>query len=461
MNFFKGNKQEKIKKQKEIAKIILHWVAFLYSFVTLTMGIAGGSVVGIILSLLLCVATLPIKKIREIWHKLPKYKAWKKAAIVFLVFIVTVSVTAASLPAEVETETKDDFSVSETVSDDTSYEEKAEENVSSEKTSKEDKPSEKKPSSVTSSTTASKPTSVGAGHANPVTNSGIPAYSGSAYVTVNNNIPNFSSSELKTTGYENYSNLDGLGRTQVAIACVGKDTMPGENEKRGSISSIKPTGWKQATYDNISGKYLYNRCHLIGWQLSAENANKNNLITGTKYLNIEGMLPFENMVADYIKETENHVAYRVTPIYEGNNLLASGVQIEAYSVEDNGAGICFNVYCYNVQPGITINYTDGSSSGPSSSASTSQNTSSVSQPTVESTTQPTVESTPAAEPAPEPTPTPTPDPQPSENNSQIVYKSEIGSKYHSKSVCGRMKNGTPITKSEAIALGLEPCKNCY
>lgn len=200
------------------------------------------------------------------------------------------------------------------------------------------------------------------GEQNSVNILNIPAYSGKAYVVINDNIPRFSSTELKTTGYETYSNLDNLGRTQTAIACVGKDTMPKEDEERGSISSIKPTGWKQATYDNISGKYLYNRCHLIGWQLSAENANKKNLITGTKYLNINGMLPFENIVADYIKETGNHVAYRITPMYQGNNLLASGVQMEAFSVEDNGAGICFNVYCYNVQPGILINYVDGSSS---------------------------------------------------------------------------------------------------
>ena len=194
-----------------------------------------------------------------------------------------------------------------------------------------------------------------------VTPSSIPAYSGKAYVVINNNQPSFNESELKTTGYETYSGLDSLGRCGMAIASVGKDTMPKENEERGSISSIKPSGWQQATYDNISGKYLYNRCHLIGWQLSAENANRGNLITGTKYLNVEGMLPFENMVADYIKETGNHVAYRIVPIYEGNNLLASGVQMEAYSIEDEGEGICFNVYCYNVQPGITIDYATGKS----------------------------------------------------------------------------------------------------
>ena len=191
---------------------------------------------------------------------------------------------------------------------------------------------------------------VGTGKAEPINLSNIPSYSGKAYIIIKNNIPNFSATELKTNGYEFYSNLDSLGRTRTAIASVGKDTMPKQNEDRGSISSIKPTGWKQAKYDFINGGWLYNRCHLIGWQLSAENTNKSNLITGTKYLNINGMLPFENMVADYIKET-------------GNNLLASGGQMEAYSVEDNGAGICFNVYCYNVQPNVIIDYATGESSG--------------------------------------------------------------------------------------------------
>ena len=194
-----------------------------------------------------------------------------------------------------------------------------------------------------------------------VTTSKIPAFSGKAFVVINGNVPSFSKDELKAVGYESYAALDNLGRTRTALASVGKDTMPKPDEERGSISSIKPSGWKQAKYSSVSGGWLYNRCHLIGWQLSAENANKGNLITGTKYLNIEGMLPFENMVADYIKETGNHVAYRITPIYEGDNLLASGVQMEAYSVEDDGEGICFNVYCYNVQPGININYATGES----------------------------------------------------------------------------------------------------
>lgn len=187
----------------------------------------------------------------------------------------------------------------------------------------------------------------------------IPEYSGEAYVTIANNIPNFTDSELKTKSFETYSDLDSLGRCGIAYANIGQDLMP--TEDRGSIGQVKPSGWHTVKYDCVDGKYLYNRCHLIGFQLTAENANTKNLITGTRYLNVEGMLPFENMVADYIKETGNHVLYRVTPIYEEDNLVVSGVQMEAKSVEDNGEGILFNVYCYNVQPGITIDYATGES----------------------------------------------------------------------------------------------------
>lgn len=187
----------------------------------------------------------------------------------------------------------------------------------------------------------------------------IPDYSGSPYSTVNDNQPYFSDGDLTTVSFESYSQLDGLGRCSTAYACVSADTMP--TEKRGSIGQIKPSGWHTVKYDCVDGKYLYNRCHLIGYQLTAENANEQNLITGTRYLNVDGMLPFENMVADYIKETGNHVLYRVTPVFEGNNLVASGVLMEAESVEDNGEGICFNVYCYNVQPGVSIDYATGDS----------------------------------------------------------------------------------------------------
>lgn len=187
----------------------------------------------------------------------------------------------------------------------------------------------------------------------------VPAYSGEPYTAVNNNEPYFTSDNLTTEAFENYSELDALGRCGVAYANVCLESMP--TEKRGSISEVKPTGWHSVKYDNVDGKSLYNRCHLIGYQLTAENANQQNLITGTRYLNVDGMLPFENMVADYVKETDNHVLYRVTPIFTGDNLVADGVLMEGYSVEDEGDGICFCVYAYNVQPGITIDYATGDS----------------------------------------------------------------------------------------------------
>lgn len=189
----------------------------------------------------------------------------------------------------------------------------------------------------------------------------VPEYTGEPYVAVHDNVPYFTAEELKAAqeSFESYSELDNLGRCGVAYASVSTETMP--TEKRGDISSVKPTGWHSVRYDNVDGKSLYNRCHLIGYQLTAENANKQNLITGTRYLNVDGMLPFENMVADYVKETKNHVLYRVTPIFEGDNLVASGVLMEAESVEDEGEGVLFCVYAYDVQPGIQIDYATGES----------------------------------------------------------------------------------------------------
>lgn len=190
--------------------------------------------------------------------------------------------------------------------------------------------------------------------------SSVSVYSGDAYVAVNNNTPFFRESEITAVSFEEFGELDVLNRCGMVWASVGQDLMP--TEERGSIGSVKPTGWQTVRYDGlVDGNYLYNRCHLIGFQLTGENANERNLITGTRYLNIEGMLPFENMVADYVKETGNHVMYRVTPVFEGDNLLVSGVLLEGYSVEDAGAGICFCVFAYNVQPGIEIDYATGDS----------------------------------------------------------------------------------------------------
>jgi len=273
---------------------------------------------------------------------------------------------------------------------------------------------------------------VGNGTAEPVKLSDIPAYSGKAYVIVNNNLPNFTADDLTTAAYESYSDLDSFGRCGVAIASCGKEIMPAKGEERGSISSIKPSGWVQAKYEGVSGGYLWNRCHLIGWQLSAENANKKNLITGTRYMNVEGMLVFENMVADYILETGNHVAYRITPIYKGNNLVCSGVQMEGYSIEDKGDGILFNVYCYNVQPGITINYATGESSG--------QQTEEPSNPSSKVQSQEA----------------------PNDNYTAVmVWIPRTGKKYHSNPNCSNMKNPSQVDIAVAKNRGYGPCSKCY
>lgn len=198
----------------------------------------------------------------------------------------------------------------------------------------------------------------------------LPAYAGSPYVELNGNHPSFTQEEYTTTSFETYSELDSLGRCGPAFACIGQDLMP--TEERESISEVHPTGWVQAEYQSVDGGSLYNRCHLIGFQLTGENANEKNLITGTRYMNVEGMLPFENLVADYIQETGNHVLYRVVPLFQGDNLVASGVTMEALSMEDNGEGVCFSVYVYNVQPGIEIDYATGESWEASQSAASSE-----------------------------------------------------------------------------------------
>ena len=191
----------------------------------------------------------------------------------------------------------------------------------------------------------------------------VPEYTGSASVAINNNVPFFNADE-KTAGtlsFETYSDLDDLRRCGIAYACIGKDIMP--TEERGQIGMVKPTGWHTVKYDCVDGKYLYNRCHLIAYCLAGENANEKNLITGTRYLNIEGMLPYETLTAKYMDNNpDNHVLYRVTPVFIGSELVARGVLMEGYSVEDNGAGVKFCVFCYNVQPDVEINYANGKSS---------------------------------------------------------------------------------------------------
>lgn len=259
----------------------------------------------------------------------------------------------------------------------------------------------------------------------------IPAYDGKAYVAVNNNEPFFTDSDMTTTAFENYSDLDSLGRCGVAYANICRDIMP--TEERGKIGMIKPSGWHTVKYDVIKDRYLYNRCHLIGYQLAGENANPKNLITGTRYLNVEGMLPFENLVADYVNNTGNHVLYRVTPMFSGSNLVANGVLIEAKSVEDNGGGILFNVYCYNVQPGVGINYENGDSwlDGTTGSASSGSDTSATENSDADSS-----------------------------NSETMVHITATGKKYHRAGCRTLKKSDTEVTLDEAKSMGLSPCGIC-
>lgn len=259
----------------------------------------------------------------------------------------------------------------------------------------------------------------------------IPAYDGKAYVAVNNNEPFFTDSDMTTTAFENYSDLDSLGRCGVAYANICKDIMP--TEERGKIGMIKPSGWHTVKYDVIKDRYLYNRCHLIGYQLAGENANPKNLITGTRYLNVEGMLPFENLVADYVNNTGNHVLYRVTPMFSGSNLVANGVLIEAKSVEDNGGGILFNVYCYNVQPGVGINYENGDSwlDGTTGSTSSGSDSSAAENSVADSS-----------------------------NSETMVHITATGKKYHRAGCRTLKKSDTEVTLDEAKSMGLSPCGIC-
>lgn len=285
----------------------------------------------------------------------------------------------------------------------------------------------------------------------------VPAYSGEPYTAVNNNEPYFTSDDLTTEAFENYSELDALGRCGVAYANVCLETMP--TEKRGSISEVKPTGWHSVKYDNVDGKSLYNRCHLIGYQLTAENANQQNLITGTRYLNVDGMLPFENMVADYVKETDNHVLYRVTSIFTGDNLVADGVLMEGYSVEDEGDGICFCVYAYNVQPGITIDYATGDSwlsSEKGNSDSSSGGNSAVSQSAADKsgTQQAAVQTESVKETS-----------APVSTGTEYILNTNT-KKFHYPSCSGvkqmKASNKKEYTGSrdDLIAQGYDPCKKC-
>lgn len=280
----------------------------------------------------------------------------------------------------------------------------------------------------------------------------IPAYSGTPYTEVNGNQPYFTEEELTTQSFETYSELDSLGRCGVAYANVGQDLMP--TEPRGEIGAVKPTGWHLVKYDNVDGKYLYNRCHLIAYMLAAENANPQNLITGTRYLNVQGMLPFETKVCDYVKNTGNHVLYRVTPIFDGDNLLADGVLMEAYSVEDAGEGISFCVFAYNVQPGIGIDYATGDNWAEGSG-------------TYQSTAAPAAVETPAPQPETDTAVQITPESSVSQESRETTYVLNTNTKKFHYPTCSSVddmkeKNKQIYTGSrdEVINMGYVPCKRC-
>lgn len=292
----------------------------------------------------------------------------------------------------------------------------------------------------------------------PFSLSSIPAFTDQAYIAVNNNEPYFTDADkARTDAFETYSSLDSLGRCGVAYANICHEIMP--TEARGEIGSVKPSGWQTAKYDFVDGKYLYNRCHLIGFQLAGENANNKNLITGTRYLNIEGMLPFENMVDDYVDETNNHVIYRVTPVFDGNNLVASGVLIEGWSVEDQGDGICFCVYAYNNQPGVEINYATGdnwtSGAAPSGTTASGGGTST---PVVGTTTN--ADSATTTAPAKDTSNSTTP------SNEQTYILNTNSKKFHYPS-CSSVDSMSEANKKKytgtrdaLIADGYDPCGRC-
>ena len=280
----------------------------------------------------------------------------------------------------------------------------------------------------------------------------IPAYSGTPYTEVNGNQPYFTEEELTTQSFETYSELDSLGRCGVAYANVGQDLMP--TEPRGEIGAVKPSGWHLVKYDNVDGKYLYNRCHLIAYMLAAENANPQNLITGTRYLNVQGMLPFETKVCDYVKNTGNHILYRVTPIFDGDNLLADGVLMEAYSVEDAGEGICFCVFAYNVQPGIGIDYATGDNWAEGSG-------------TYQSTAAPAAVETPVPQPETNTTVQITPEssaPQESQGITYVLNTNTMKFHYPTCSSVDDMKEKNKQiytgSREEVINIGYVPCKRC-
>lgn len=438
---------------KKAISIIGTGCSWFYAVFCFLLVIGGGFSISSLIFLLSGIAVLPIKSIKELWAKIPLKKVWLKPLALFIAFFIAImafptvespdepkntesSTTQTEYNTEVESEY--DTQVGESSETEETSDNSETESDTSKNTEEVVKPEEDKDS--TPSQLLVEPT---------INASEIPAYAGKAYVALNKNYPSFPTDDLSPISFEYYSDLDSLGRCGVVFACIGQDIMP--TEERGSIGSVKPTGWHTVKYDIVDGKYLYNRCHLIGYQLTGENANVKNLITGTRQLNIEGMLPLENLIADYVKETGNHVMYKVTPVFEGNNLLAKGVQMEAYSIEDNGAGVCFNVFAYNVQDGIEINYANGDSKL-------------IQEPESETT--------------PVPTPTPTPEPEREEPSTGGKYAvNNKNGKIHMVGECSATGTGSNAmtdavyfdTYEEAFAyskkiapnLDKRDCGNCW
>lgn len=439
---------------------VLNWIFSVFCILCLPV---FGFHVGSIFMCLLGIASLPIEPIREKWEKLPAHKVLRPLilGILFVIFtcmiptgngesdkISEISTEATIETAQIASEEKEEIETSQV---ETESELQVETEVATEnKTQAETEVAEENTVTEVTENTATLAAQTEPSTEITLSVNDIPAYSGKPYVEINNNVPQFLETDLSTSSYEYYSELDSLGRCGVVYACIGKDLMP--TEERGEIGSVKPTGWHTVKYDVVDGKYLYNRCHLIGFQLSGENANTKNLITGTRYMNVDGMLPFENMVADYVKETGNHVMYRVSPIFEGNNLLASGVQMEAQSVEDNGEGILFNVFCYNVQPEVAIDYATGDSSCEANLAETATTTA-----TKDNSGTSSSESASSAQSVSESTN------ESGSGSSVMVWISATGSKYHSINNCGRMNpnNARQMTEEEAINQGYGKCSKCW
>ena len=448
---------------------VLNWIFSVFCILCLPV---FGFHIGSILMCALGIVSLPVDAVRDVWENLPAYKVLRPLiiGILFVVFACMIPTSSTYTNdyniADNSTETLKDVAESEISEalEDTEETDKIETAIATEESLKLES-DQTEAEEVVTETEENVITKTQPSTEITLSVEEIPEYSGNPYVTINNNIPQFLETDLSTTSYEYYSELDNLGRCGVAYACIGTDLMP--TEERGNIGSVKPSGWHTVKYEVVDGNYLYNRCHLIGYQLSGENANTKNLITGTRYMNTEGMLPFENMVCDYVQETENHVMYRVTPIFDEDNLLASGVQIEAQSVEDDGDGIFFNVFCYNVQPEVAIDYVTGDSQ--LIEGTSNENTSNVSNETVNAENSVATNETSVSDNSNSAS-----DNTASSSNdsasigsggssSVMVWKSATGSKYHSINNCGNMNpnKATQITEEQAINQGLGKCSKCW